>query len=293
VFFPAADETGVVAAENSSINGGDSVVFTFENPMWDEGIFSNIRPFSYSGDNSDDEHEDESLYHDAPEGLAVSFTGRVCLVKKEKLRVKVKVLVEKSDWRPVSGRYRVHFEPSDFVFRTQADAIRAVSEGRIAAPIRKVILGEIPEPLFDEYPVPDASYRFGNKKFTATRTQTEAVNRALTRPFTIVQGPPGCGKTAFIAAFIVHYFRQPVTQKVLVCACSNVAVENLVRVLLPPAKAMGLEFVWLATASHDVIPSDTNRPEHKALCYQKMLETSDHFKNFEQKYWRDGVIKTH
>jgi MoxR-like ATPase len=48
--------------------------------------------------------------------------------------------------------------------------------------------------------VDDTSVESGETQLNATPTQTLAVNCALTRHLTLIQGPPGCGKTRVIAA---------------------------------------------------------------------------------------------
>ena len=48
----------------------------------------------------------------------------------------------------------------------------------------------------------------------------------LQRPLSLIQGPPGTGKTVTSAAIVYHLARQDQGQ-VLVCAPSNVAVDQL------------------------------------------------------------------
>ncbi len=55
---------------------------------------------------------------------------------------------------------------------------------------------------------------------------------ALTKPFSIIQGPPGTGKTIIISAIVAQWFKQIDAnllskEKILVCAPSNAAANNL------------------------------------------------------------------
>ncbi len=69
-------------------------------------------------------------------------------------------------------------------------------------------------------------------------SQQKAVQRALqTRPAFLVHGPPGTGKTTTLTEVIVQLARR--RQRILACADSNIAVDNLVERLV----ASGLQVV--------------------------------------------------
>ena len=53
-----------------------------------------------------------------------------------------------------------------------------------------------------------------------------AVRKALTTPLTLIQGPPGTGKTVTSTTLVYHLVKQKLG-KVLVCAPSNIAVDQL------------------------------------------------------------------
>lgn len=58
------------------------------------------------------------------------------------------------------------------------------------------------------------------------QSQQHAVESALSRPLSLIQGPPGTGKTVTSTAIVYHLNRIH-RQRILVCAPSNVAVDNL------------------------------------------------------------------
>ncbi|KEZ38767.1 Regulator of nonsense transcripts 1-like protein [Scedosporium apiospermum] len=58
------------------------------------------------------------------------------------------------------------------------------------------------------------------------QSQSEAVRAVLQRPLSLIQGPPGTGKTVTSATIIYHLVKMTGGQ-VLVCAPSNVAVDQL------------------------------------------------------------------
>jgi superfamily II DNA or RNA helicase len=85
--------------------------------------------------------------------------------------------------------------------------------------------------------IPDASYDYPGAFFRATPTQTHAVNFALGNVVGIIQGPPGCGKTAVIAALCHTLVTLLPGFRILVCGTSNVSIENLVHTILPVMQA--------------------------------------------------------
>lgn len=102
------------------------------------------------------------------------------------------------------------------------DAARSAQRGRLVQ-LRDVLLGERP-PAFDK--LPEIS-----PLSPLNETQFEAVRFALSaRDVAIVHGPPGTGKTTTL----VELIRQAVAkgQKVLACAASNLAVDNLLEKLV-------------------------------------------------------------
>nr|CAD2149807.1 unnamed protein product [Meloidogyne enterolobii] len=70
------------------------------------------------------------------------------------------------------------------------------------------------------------------KKFSApglpelNHSQISAIKAALQRPLSLIQGPPGTGKTVTSATLVYHLVKQTSGQ-VLVCAPSNIAVDQL------------------------------------------------------------------
>ena len=62
-------------------------------------------------------------------------------------------------------------------------------------------------------------------------SQQSAIKLALTRTLSVVEGPPGTGKTQTLALIIYHLLSQPHIGQVLACSSSNVASTNLAEAL--------------------------------------------------------------
>eukprot|EP00397_Hematodinium_sp_SG-2012_P000957 GEMP01000958.1.p1 GENE.GEMP01000958.1~~GEMP01000958.1.p1 ORF type:complete len:998 (+),score=225.65 GEMP01000958.1:73-3066(+) len=111
-------------------------------------------------------------------------------------------------------------------------------------------------------------------------SQVYAVRKSLVSPLCLIQGPPGTGKTVTSATIVYHMTRQNQGQ-VLVCAPSNIAVDQLADKL----HKTGLKVVRLAAKSREAVQSSVdfltlhrqirhlNTPEHTDL--QKLLVLKD------------------
>ncbi|KAL9249850.1 Regulator of nonsense transcripts 1-like protein [Drosera capensis] len=99
-------------------------------------------------------------------------------------------------------------------------------------------------------------------------SQVFAVKSVLQKPISLIQGPPGTGKTVTSAAIVYHMAKQGQGQ-VLVCAPSNVAVDQLAEKI----SATGLKVVRLCAKSREAVSSPV---EHLTLHYQvKHLDSSE------------------
>lgn len=94
------------------------------------------------------------------------------------------------------------------------------------------------------------------KTFTANnspdlnKSQVDAIKHALQRPLSLIQGPPGTGKTV-TSATIVYHLSKTSNKPVLVCAPSNIAVDQLTEKI----HLTGLKVVRLCAKSREAISS--------------------------------------
>jgi regulator of nonsense transcripts 1 len=96
-------------------------------------------------------------------------------------------------------------------------------------------------------------------------SQLSAVKAVLQRPLSLIQGPPGTGKTVTSASIVYHLAKQNVGQ-VLVCAPSNVAVDQLAEKI----EKTGLRVVRIAAKSRE---STSSNVEH--LCLHTLIRNLD------------------
>lgn len=112
------------------------------------------------------------------------------------------------------------------------------------------------------------------KRFSApglpelNHSQVSAVKNVLQRALSLIQGPPGTGKTVTSAAIVYHLAKQNQGQ-VLVCAPSNVAVDQLTEKI----HATNLKVVRLCAKSREAVSSPV---EFLTLHHQvRHLDTPD------------------
>jgi superfamily I DNA and/or RNA helicase len=133
---------------------------------------------------------------------------------------------EPPDEQRESSSYRLdvaHDEAARLRQRQALDRARSARGDRLAE-LRGVLLGEAP-PAF----APPADFEPLDAALNAS--QREAVRFALSaRDVAVIHGPPGTGKTTTVVELIRQAVRRG--DKVLVCAPSNIAVDNLLERLL-------------------------------------------------------------
>lgn len=98
------------------------------------------------------------------------------------------------------------------------------------------------------------------KRFSApclpelNHSQVYAVKTVLQRPLCLIQGPPGTGKTVTSATIVYHLVKSCNQGQVLVCAPSNIAVDQLTEKI----HRTGLKVVRLCAKSREAIDSNVS-----------------------------------
>ncbi len=129
------------------------------------------------------------------------------------------------------------------------------------------------------------------KEFTAPNlpklngSQVSAIKAVLSTPLSLIQGPPGTGKTVTSATIIYHLAKQNNSQ-VLVCAPSNVAVDQLCE----RVHRTGLKVVRLTAKSREDVESSVS---FLALHEQvRMNDTNVELKRLQQLKNEVGELKS-
>ncbi|KAF5388908.1 hypothetical protein D9757_005076 [Collybiopsis confluens] len=165
-----------------------------------------------------------------------------------------------------------HNFAADFVWKsTSFDRMQlamktfAVDEKSVSGYIYHTLLGHDLEPQTLRTQMP--------KRFSApglpelNHSQMYAVKSVLQKPISLIQGPPGTGKTVTSASIVYHLAKMNPDQ-VLVCAPSNVAVDQLTEKI----HATGLKVVRLTAKSREALDSSVGF----LTLHQQVLNSTTH-----------------
>lgn len=132
------------------------------------------------------------------------------------------IQVALDEW-PEGERFRIDLSPDEVTRKRQQAALAAAvnATGRTRQ-LRDVLMGER-DPVFREEPELDFTTHLNDSQEVAVRFAMAADDLA------IIHGPPGTGKTTTVTEVIAQAVRRG--EKVLACAPSNTAVDNLVEKL--------------------------------------------------------------
>ncbi|MBL8796145.1 MAG: AAA family ATPase [Planctomycetia bacterium] len=154
----------------------------------------------------------------APEG---SWRGVVCGRSDATLRV---ALDEPPDEKEATYRVDLaHDEIARLRQRGALERVRAAKRERLAE-LRQTLLGEAPPEFVAEVEVEPLDTALNPSQRTAVQFALSA------RDLAIIHGPPGTGKTTTVIELIRQAIRRG--EKVLACAPSNLAVDNLLERLV-------------------------------------------------------------
>ena len=133
---------------------------------------------------------------------------------------------------------KVEFNPVPF--SRMAKALQTWQFG-INNLLSSVILGS--SPVFQPTDLSDRVRGYTNiAGHELNPSQRDALAFAVSRPFSMIHGPPGTGKTHTLAA-IVYWMLKNTDEKILICAPSNDAADNLAMMLIKACKVSTSELV--------------------------------------------------
>lgn len=159
----------------------------------------------------------------SPGSGSEGWRGVVCERKPDSLRL---ALNEPPEEAEPAATYRLDLSSDEVARRRQLAAlerVRTAHRDRLAE-LRAILLGEVAPAFLPETP-------FTALDGSLDVSQIEAVRFALSaKDLVILHGPPGTGKTTTVVEVVRQAVRRG--EKVLACAPSNLAVDNLLERLL-------------------------------------------------------------
>ena len=172
-----------------------------------------------------------------------------------------------------NGNYNIEFVWKGTSFKRMLDGLFAFvnDESSVSNYIYSKILGHSVEEKKFKYKIPTELNVKGLPQLN--HSQKEGIEKAINSPLFLIQGPPGTGKTVTSAAIVYHLANLDVG-KVLVCAPSNIAADQLSEKI----EKIGLKVVRVCAKSRESI---STRVEHLSLHNQlRKLEGKKEYKRF-------------
>jgi hypothetical protein len=163
------------------------------------------------------------LLSDEGDPKSEGWRGVVCERGQSSLCV---ALHEPPDEPQGAPSYRLDLSPDEAARQRQLAGLQRVrgADRERLAELRRVLLGETPPAFHPEIPLAPLDGSLNPSQQDAVRFALSAADLA------VLHGPPGTGKTTTVVEFIRQAVRRD--EKVLACAPSNLAVDNLLERLL-------------------------------------------------------------
>ena len=172
-----------------------------------------------------------------------------------------------------NGNYNIEFVWKGTSFKRMLDGLFSFvnDNNSVSNYIYSKILGHSVEEKKFQYKIPNELNVKGLPQLN--HSQKEGIEKAINSPLFLIQGPPGTGKTVTSAAIVYHLANLEVG-KVLVCAPSNIAADQLSEKI----EKIGLKVVRVCARSRENI---STKVEHLSLHNQlRKLEGRKEYKSF-------------
>jgi len=144
-------------------------------------------------------------------------------------REEIKLVMKQGQFIPTNQNKKFVVEyvwkPVNYVRMQEALKLFARDEKNVSKYIYHRILGHVLQPQFFKILIPENIFNAPGLPLLK-HSQREIFIAVLNQPISLIQGPPGTGKT-ITSTNIVFYMSHKASGQVLICAPSNVAVDQL------------------------------------------------------------------
>ena len=190
--------------------------------------------------------------------------------------------------RPKRIQYDIHFLPNDSVFRRRMNALEKID--RLSRPMKDVLCGHpIGEPK-------QTRCAFKIEGFNLNESQQLAIDVACNNAFTLIQGPPGCGKTHTIGAIAIKLLESARNRqrksKIILCGTTNVSIKSLLEICGEMISKSGFKATWATSKffeekleENDL--NEENNPICKHMMLYQMMQKSQEFLEMQKIIFRE------
>jgi len=257
------------------------------NIMKGDGIVYNNQRVNI-GDTVKIEWEFEDVYHSNLPSNFIFMKGTVFRIENDiihavfplKISLYPPDFVNDKNTKPERVQYYVTFKPSKTMMMRKFAAVHRLKilDKRISNFI-----------ICKSKPVEKLNFVYIDEMSKINFSQQSAIKKALGNNVTLIQGPPGCGKTHVISAIIKQHLTNFPEEKIIVCGPTNVSIENLVTAINEAIKPINQEAIWFASEEAELksLKNLTNVQMSQSL-YKMLKNVSVNGKEFsklKEKSW--------
>ena len=180
-----------------------------------------------------------------------SVTGIIIrIIEEEEVELEITKKTDESNQASNSISYTVEFVWKPTTYKRMLSGLELFASRRSIDPdIANTILGNNIENIPLRVALPKVISPPNLPELN--HSQVQAVTKALQYKLALIQGPPGTGKTVTSASIVYHMAR---TNKIMVCAPSNIAVDQLTEKI----HQTGVKVVRLCAKSREAISSSVD-----------------------------------
>lgn len=152
--------------------------------------------------------------------------------------------------------------PNTWTLACQLRAVRRLKHAPLVEHVPLLRLFESSDfatwPELDEVQPIETWFSLKDESRPGTTTQRRFVEIALATPdFAVLEGPPGSGKTTAITELVMQFVRRG--SRVLLCASTHVAVDNVLERLAPWSDRDDSDLIAVRIGDHNKVSADARR----------------------------------
>ena len=183
--------------------------------------------------------------------------------------------------------YNIDFLPNDAIFKRRMKSLKKLNQ--LSPIIQRALIGELPGA---------PNQRNTKEQFESIKnlnpSQERAARAASSNDFTIIQGPPGCGKTHTIGAIAVACLKRNKNKKIMICGTTNVSINSLLEISGNIITDAGFKVCWPAARSRDLDSELYLTDQQKFMTFYQIMHLgtpeSDKFYEYQKRVWENEFI---
>ena len=189
--------------------------------------------------------------------------------------------------QPQRIKYEIQFPPNASVYSRKIKALKKIVQ--LSKPMKDVLCGHpIGKPKKTQDPIKI-------KGLNLNESQQLAVDVACNNTFTLIQGPPGCGKTHTVGALAIKLLenlrKSKRNSKILICGTTNVSIRSILEICGKMISEAGFIASWPISKFYQEQLGESdlnieNNPICKYMTLYQMMQRSQEFASLQKKIFQ-------